>query len=241
MKQLLQAPGFRLPTIIMILITGASRGIGKYLYKYFATKGDEVYGTYNSTTPENIKGLTKVDISRYNEVESWIQSIPNLNEIKLINCAAIADSSFAHKCKIEEWHKVIDINVKGTFNTIRALLPIMRGQGYGRIINFSSVIAQKGTPGVSAYAASKSALWGMAKSLATENASKGISVNNINLGYVNLGMGLEQVPEQMQETLKKQIPLGRFCEPEEMVATIEYLIKTPYINGSSVDLNGGLI
>lgn len=225
----------------MILITGASRGIGKYLFEYFTKKGDQVFGTYNSTKPDNLSNLSKVNVASYPEVENWVQSISDLKEIRLINCAAIADSSFAHKCNIEDWHKVIDVNVKGTFNIIRALLTIMREQGYGRIINFSSVIAQKGTPGVSAYAASKSALWGMTKSLTSENASKGITINNINLGYVSLGMGLEQVPELIQEDLKKQIPTGQFCKPEEIVSTVEYLMNTSYINGSSVDLNGGLI
>jgi NAD(P)-dependent dehydrogenase (short-subunit alcohol dehydrogenase family) len=74
-----------------------------------------------------------------------------------------------------------------------------------------------------------------------ENGNKGITVNNINLGYASLGMGVEQVPEAYQATLKEQIPSKQFCEPEDILKTVEYLRKTPYINGTSIDLNGGLI
>ena len=132
------------------------------------------------------------------------------------------------------------MNLIGTYHMIRAILPIMREQNYGRIINFSSVIAQKGTPGVSAYAASKAGLWGMTRSLAQENGSMGITVNNINLGYVSLGMGVEQVPLSFQDSIKNQIPSRQFCEPNDIYNTVNYLINTPYVNGTSIDLNGGL-
>jgi NAD(P)-dependent dehydrogenase (short-subunit alcohol dehydrogenase family) len=117
----------------------------------------------------------------------------------------------------------------------------MREQNFGRIINFSSVVTQLPTPGVSAYAASKSALIGLTKSLATENGAKGITVNAINLGYVNLGMGINDVPEAYQEKMKNQIPSHRFCEPEEVFQTVQYLIQTEYVNGATIDINGGII
>ncbi len=140
-----------------------------------------------------------------------------------------------------EWKKVIETNLIGTYYMIRVFLPIMRQQNYGRIINFSSVVAQKGIPGTSAYAASKSALWGLSKSLAQENGGKGVTINNINLGYVNIGMGIEQVPEIYQNSIKSQIPTQRFCEPEDILKTVEYIRNTSYLNGSSIDLNGALI
>jgi acetoacetyl-CoA reductase/3-oxoacyl-[acyl-carrier protein] reductase len=228
----------------MIIITGASRNIGKFLFeRYF--EYETAYGTYFTTPQEQSpfsKNMFKVDISDYSSVNQFYIQIKNLlNQITLINCAGISYNSFAHKSDPLEWKNVIDTNLVGTYNMIRCLLPIMREQKYGRIINFSSVVAQKSTPGVSAYAASKSALWGLAKTLSVENGSKNITINNINLGYVNLGMGIEQVPKPYQEIIKEQIPSKTFCDPKEIFNTIEYLRNNTYVNGSSIDLNGGLI
>lgn len=229
----------------MIIITGASRGVGKYLFDRFIMEGQEVYGTYNNTPIQSNtdKGTYyQVNIVDALSVERWIQLIHhNLNNIVLINCAGISYNSFAHKADLEKWSEVLNVNVVGTFNVIRHLLPIMREQNFGRIVNFSSVVASLPTPGVSAYAASKSALIGLSKSLAVENASKGITVNNINLGYADIGMGVEQVPVSYQKSMKERIPSGVFCPPEDIFETVKYLIMTEYINGSSIDLNGGLI
>ena len=229
----------------MIIITGASRGVGKYLFDRFIMEGQEVYGTYNNTPIQSNtdKGTYyQVNIVDALSVERWIQLIHhNLNNIVLINCAGVSYNSFAHKADVEKWSEVLNVNVVGTFNVIRHLLPIMREQNFGRIVNFSSVVASLPAPGVSAYAASKSALIGLSKSLAVENASKGITVNNINLGYADIGMGVEQVPVSYQKSMKERIPSGVFCPPEDIFETVKYLIKTEYINGSSIDLNGGLI
>lgn len=229
----------------MIIITGASRGIGRYLFTRFTEDGLNVIGTYNSTFigfDNDLDSYHKVDISDYKAVEDWINSIKgSLSEIILLNCAGISYNSFAHKANIDKWSKVIDVNLIGCFNVIRQVLPIMREQNFGRIINFSSVIASLPTPGVSAYAASKAGLIGLTKSLAAENASKGISVNAINLGYVNIGMGINDVPVPYQEKIKSQIPAGRFCKPEEIYNTVNYLIKTEYVNGAAIDINGALI
>jgi len=184
----------------------------------------------------------QLDVSNYEAVEQLILQVkPLLEKITLINCAGITYNSFAHKSDPTLWKRVIEVNLFGTYNFIRLLLPFMREQKYGRIINFSSVVAQKGTPGVSAYAASKSALWGMTKSLAVENGSLNITVNNINMGYAEVGMGVEKVPVSYQNELRQQIPIGSFCKPEDVFSTIQYLRNTPYINGASIDLNGGLI
>ncbi len=227
----------------MIVITGASRGIGKFLFERLNTNS-KVIGTYLSTKSESMKDLDflyQVDVSKYESVIQFINVIKkNLTDITLLNCAGISYNSFTHKSDPEKWKKVIEVNLIGTYHMIRAILPIMREQNYGRIINFSSVIAQKGTPGVSAYAASKAGLWGMTRSLAQENGSKGITVNNINLGYVSLGMGVAQVPLSFQDSIKNQIPSRLFCEPNDIYNTVKFLINTPYVNGTSIDLNGGL-
>jgi NAD(P)-dependent dehydrogenase (short-subunit alcohol dehydrogenase family) len=228
----------------MILITGASKGIGHFLLKSFLGKGELVSGTYNSTIPDNafMNSLIKVDITDLQSINNWLNSLKtDLNNITLINCASISYNVFAHKSDISKWKNVIDVNLIGTFNVIWCLLPYMRNQGYGRIINFSSVVAQLPTPGVSAYAASKSGLWGLTKSLAAENGSKGITINCINLGYANIGMGINDVPTEYQLQMKQRIPSAKFCEPEDILKTVKYLIDTEYVNGESIDLNGGLL
>ena len=229
----------------MIVITGASRGVGRYLFNEFANNGFEVIGTFFSTlvsSDEHMHSYFKVDIRDYQNVETWVDSIKDrLKEVVLINCAGTSYNSYAHKSNIFLWKNVIDLNLIGTFNVIRNILPVMRSQNYGRIINFSSVVSKLPTPGVSAYAASKAGLNGLTKSLAIENASKGITVNSINLGYVNIGMGVEQVPPEYQEKIKMQIPVGRFCEPAEIYNTVRYLVDTEYVNGSIIDVNGALI
>jgi NAD(P)-dependent dehydrogenase (short-subunit alcohol dehydrogenase family) len=229
----------------MIIITGASKGIGRFLFNRFKQDGFTVIGTYNSTTEgldKELNSFIKVDVSDFNAVCSMIKSIKELlTQIILLNCAGISYNSFAHKADINLWNRVIDVNLKGTFNVIHEILPIMRDQSYGRIINFSSVIASLPTPGVSAYAASKAGLIGLTKSLAAENASKGITINAINLGYVNMGMGVNDVPSDYQAKMKLRIPAGRFCEPEEVYNTVKYLVQTEYVNGAAIDINGALI
>lgn len=229
----------------MIIITGASKGIGLYLFKRFFSEGHHVLGTFNSSSVDKFEKSDKyfkVNIANNQSVYEWISSINNeLKDIILINCAGISYNSFAHKADLDNWREVINVNLIGTFNVIRNILPLMREQGYGRIINFSSVVAEYPTPGVSAYAASKAGLLGLTKTLAVENASKGITINSINLGYVNLGMGINEVPIAYQEKIKNQIPAGRFCEPNEIFNTVKYLIDTEYVNGTSIHINGALI
>ena len=229
----------------MYIVTGASRNIGRYLFSKLKEKGEEVIGFYNSTSQgfeEDIDEYYKVDISDYNSIEEWVNANrTKLSHIILVNCAGLSYTGFAHKAEIDKWQRVIVVNLIGTFNLIRALLPIMRAEGFGRIINFSSVVAVKPTPGVSAYAASKAGLIGLTKSLAIENASKGITVNAINLGYVSIGMGVEEVPPTFQEQIKNSIPNGRFCSPNEIYNTVQYLVETEYITGADININGGLL
>lgn len=228
----------------MIIISGASRSIGKYLFDHYI-QNELVYGTFFTSKPkesEHSQNFINVDVANYETIQLLYAKIEaELHNITLINCAGISYNAFAHKSDPSEWKKVIDTNLVGTYHMIRAFLPKMREQNFGRIINFSSVVAQKSTPGISAYAASKSALWGLTKSLCAENGSKNISINNINLGYVSIGMGVEKVPEKYQLLLKEQIPSKEFCKPEEISNTVEFLRNTPYVNGTSIDLNGGLI
>jgi acetoacetyl-CoA reductase/3-oxoacyl-[acyl-carrier protein] reductase len=223
------------------LITGASRGIGKYLFNRLRNEGKIVFGTYQNTQPtENLELFTKVNIADYDEVNNWIKSL-ELSEVILINCAATNYNVFLHKSEPNAWREVIETNLIGTYNVIRAVLPLMRDNNYGRIINFSSVLAQVPTQGVSAYAASKSALWGLAKSLAAENASKGITINNLNLGYINEGMTKTAVPDKFKAKIVEKIPNGEFGDVNNIFKAINAIVDLDYMNGASIDINGGLL
>jgi short-subunit dehydrogenase len=225
----------------MIIITGASRGVGLYLFNELFTHYN-VIGLYNSTPPKlNVENYYKLDITNSLEVSQFVETVKNqLNKIVLINCAGITYNSYAHKANSEDWYNVIDTNLKGTFNVIKNLLPIMRAEKYGRIINMSSVVANKPTPGVSAYSASKAALGGLVRSLACENAQHNILVNNIDLGYSELGM-IKQVPDEYLNKIKENIPSKELCPKEEIKRAVLYLIESNYINGSSINLSGGLV
>jgi NAD(P)-dependent dehydrogenase (short-subunit alcohol dehydrogenase family) len=227
----------------MIIITGASRGIGNYLLRSFLqTSEEKIVGTYfNSKPTENIENYVQLDVCNYEQINNFVHNKSNeLKEITLINCAGITYNAFAHKSDPDKWKSVIETNLFGTYNFIRALLPIMREQKFGRIINFSSVVAIKPTPGISPYAASKSALWGLSKSIAIENAAYNITINNVNLGYSELGM-IEMVPDEFKKNIISQIPAGILCEPKDILNTVNYLKTTRYITGSSIDLSGGLV
>jgi NAD(P)-dependent dehydrogenase (short-subunit alcohol dehydrogenase family) len=227
----------------MIIITGASRGIGNFLLNSFIHQSEQVViGTYFNSKPiENIELFEKIDVTKIDEINDFIKKrVGDLKDITLINCAGISYNAYSHKSDPDKWKNVVETNLFGTYNFIRALLPLMREQKFGRIINFSSVVAIKPTPGVSAYAASKSALWGLSKSIAIENAIFNISINNINLGYSELGM-IETVPEEFKKQIVSQIPAGILCEPKDILNTVNYLIGTRYITGSSIDLTGGLV
>jgi len=226
----------------MYIITGASRGIGKFLLEKLIKNNEKVIGTYKSTIPDESLSeyFHQVDISDFTQVQSWVDSIKEkLNNIVLINCAGSNYNAFAHKSDMDKWNNVIKTNLIGTFNVINQLLPFMREQNYGRIINFSSIVAQMGIPGTSAYAASKSGLWGMSKSIASENATKGITINNLNLGYFDIGM-ITEVPDKFQEIIKQKIPSGKFGDPINIYNAVKFMIDSDYLNGTSIDINAGL-
>jgi acetoacetyl-CoA reductase/3-oxoacyl-[acyl-carrier protein] reductase len=226
----------------MIVINGASRGIGKFLFDKYLANGEEVIGTFNLTKPiDNESRYYQVDVNSPTSIKTFIEkNSEQMKELTLFNCAGTNYNAFAHKVDLNEWVKVINVNLIGTFTFISFLLPYMREQNFGRIVNFSSVVAKKGIPGTSAYSASKSALWGLAKSIASENATKGITINNLNLGYFNIGM-ISDVPQNYQEIILKQIPTHSFGNPEEIFNACEFLRNNSYINGTSIDISAGLV
>lgn len=227
----------------MIIIIGITGGIGDFILNKFSQSGEQIIGTYHINKPEGkiYENSVQLDITNFTEVEKFIASIKSqAKEITLINCAGISANAFAHKSSIEEWTNVINVNLTGAFHLIRATLPLMREQNFGRIINLSSIVSETGVMGTSAYAASKAGLNGMIKSIALENAKKGITINNINLGYFKTGM-INTIPKEIQEKIKSKIATNEFGDPENIFTTIQFIRNTPYLNGACLDLNGGLV
>ncbi len=226
----------------MIIISGVSSGIGRFLWNRFREENSDVIGL-DKFVAEDLRDNSNVfclDITQPSELNLWFEKVrPLLNKIVLINCAGINYNAFAHKSDLALWSNVIQVNLIGTFYMIHTVLPVMREQNWGRIINFASVVAQSGVPGTTAYAASKAGLWGLSKSLAKENAKKGITVNSLNLGYFDLGM-IQAVPAEIQSKIKEQIPSGTFGHPDNIYNVIHCLIVSDYINGTTIDLNAGL-
>lgn len=226
----------------MIIVTGASSGIGKYLIEKFSNSTEIVYGTYHTN---ELKGLIHMDVREENHISDFVQML-NLGHsfsnsmVTLINCVGINYDSFAHKADIWKWTNVINVNLVGVFNIIRAFLPHMRLVKWGRIINISSVVAQRGVMGTSAYAASKAGLWGMTKAIAVENASLGITINNINAGYFDAGM-THDIPNHLLKGFIDGIPMKKLGDPYNILNTVLYLVKSDYITGTSIDINGGLV
>lgn len=226
----------------MKIITGVSGSIGRLLFDHYSRSDNSTIGIYNKNKPgvDRDDRVFQVDISDYRQVSDFIEKLKiDLKEICLINCASIVYDSFAHKSNPEQWKEVIDTNLTGTFFMIRGLLPFMRDQEYGRIVNLSSVVAQTGAIGTTAYAASKAGLWGLSKSLAIENANKNILINSLNLGYMDTGM-TDRIPEELQLIIRKNIPLKKFGSHEEIIHAIDYLVASSYVTGTSIDINGGL-
>tara|TARA_R110001592_G_scaffold119404_1_gene322417 strand:- start:14707 stop:15387 length:681 start_codon:yes stop_codon:yes gene_type:complete len=225
----------------MIVISGASKGIGKYLLEKFHSQKRDVIGLYNNTEPNEFKDLYhQVDITTESSVLNFIEKNEFLlNDVVLINCAGTNYNSMSHKFDYTEWKNIFDVNTHGTFLLVKHFLPLMREQKYGRIINFSSVVPQIGTMGTAAYAGSKSALWGITKVVAKENASKGITVNSLNLGYFDIGM-IAEVPEKVLNSIIDMIPKKELGDPINILNAVDFLINSNYITGTSIDINGGL-
>ena len=227
----------------MIVITGASGGLGSYLVEQLG-KDYEIIGTYNTHKPasnDRVVAYYQVDVRDIGSVERFTAAVAGeLQRIVLINLAGISLDGIGHKMSDAIWDRVVDTNLKGTFLMCRAILPFMREQKWGRIINVSSVVGQMGVPGTVAYSASKSGLFGLTRTLAVENATKNITVNTLALGYFDIGM-INVIKPEIQEQIKAMIPMKRFGDPRNVELAIRFLIECDYITGSIMNLNGGLL
>ena len=220
------------------VIVGASSGLGRSIYTELEHRGEEVFGTYNKT-PINEDRYLPLDVTDALACETFATQIQKRKSGKLVLVLSAGReyNAYAHSSKPDEWADVINTNLTGSYFATRPFLSIMREEGFGRVVFFSSVVARSGMPLTSSYAASKAGLWGLARSLAAENGKTGVTANVLNLGYFNEGM-LNRVPSVAQRMIKARIGAERFGDPSEIIPALDFITASPFLNGADIDLNG---
>ena len=240
----------------VILVTGGSRGIGKAIALKYAKKGYNVVLNYLSDNTD-IEGLTtefnengaevlcvKADVSKADEVKEMVEkAIQKFGRIDvLVNNAGITKDTLLMRMKEEDFDKVIDINLKGTFLVTKAVIPYMMKKREGRIISLSSVVGVAGNAGQANYAASKAGIIGFTKSLAKEVASRNIRANCVAPGFIETDM-TNVLSDEMKQSISEQIPMRRMGNVED-VANVVYFLgseESSYITGQVIHIDGGML
>ena len=233
-----------------ILITGASGGIGNELVKKFVSLGGNVLGTGTKTEKlelikkqyPNIK-VKKFDIGNHSEIEEFIDSVSlELGGLDvLINNAGINLDNLSIRMKVEEWKKVIDINLTSTFLLSKYAIKKMLKNRFGRIVNITSVVGHVGNLGQPNYSASKAGIIGMSKSLAIEYAKKNITVNCVSPGFIVSDMTMG-IADKVKLYLTSRIPMGKFGTGEDVSNCVAFLSseQASYVTGETIHVNGGM-
>jgi 3-oxoacyl-[acyl-carrier protein] reductase len=237
------------------IITGAARGIGKEIALVLAKEGSSIAICDVNEEPLlqtrlEIESLGRgcltavVDVVNSAAVEDMVNK--TLDKFKridiLINNAGITRDALLMRMKEEDWDAVLSINLKGSFNFIRAASKVMVKQRYGRIVNIASIIGIMGNAGQANYAASKAGLIGLTKSAAKELASRNVTVNAIAPGFIKTPM-TEKLTQEQKEAMLKMIPLGVFGEPKDVANLALFLVSdaSSYITGEVIKVDGGMV
>ncbi len=237
------------------IITGAARGIGRAIANELLQNGCDV-AVFDKFFPEDYSGwsaqweangrkvLTKqVDVTDTAAVDAACNEVAEAfgKVTILVNNAGITRDRLLVRMTEEDWDIVLKVNLKGSFNTIKALSRIMMKQRYGKIINISSIVGIIGNPGQANYAASKAGMIGLSKAVAKELATRNITVNCVAPGFVETEMTAELNADQ-RKALMDQIPLQRGSTPEEIAGIVAFLAspKSDYITGQVIAVDGGM-
>lgn len=225
------------------LVTGASRGIGAAVASCLAASGYRVAGISGSgKAGQDVVGIA-CDITDPNQVEAAIHQVEaQLGPVEvLVANAGITRDTLALRMSEDDWTKVLDVNLTGTYRVIKRVLRPMLKARFGRIVIMGSVVAMLGSPGQINYAASKAGLIGLARSLSREIAGRGITINVVAPGFIDTDM-TAQLSEEVRADYAKRIPVGRFGRVEDVANAVKFLAadETSYITGALVPVDGGI-
>ena len=236
------------------LVTGAAQGIGKSVALLLARNGaDIVVSDINlekaEETAKEIESIgpktiaVKVDVANFKDVEQMVEAIlKKFGKIDiLINNAGITRDKLILRMTEEDWDTVLNVNLKGTFNCMKAVTRHMSKQRSGKIVSIASVVGEMGNAGQANYSASKAGVIGLTKTIAKEFAQRGINVNAIAPGYIETPM-TEALPEKVKEELKRLIPMERLGKPEDVAEAVLFLVseESNYMTGQVLNVNGGI-
>ena len=237
-------------------ITGATRGIGRQIAITLAKNGFDIALNYRSQNEElenikkeieneNVKCLAvQGDISSFESAEEMVNKIiEEFGKIDvLVNNAGITKDMLLMRMKKEDFESVIDVNLVGTFNITKNVIPFMMKQRSGRIINISSVVGISGNAGQTNYSASKAGIIGFTKSLAKEVGSRNILVNAVAPGFIETQM-TDVLKDEVKEEIAKQIPLKRMGTTQDVANVVKFLAseESSYITGQLLNIDGGML
>ena len=238
-----------------VVVTGGSRGIGKAICLDLAGPTTHLFFNYHSQqaaasdTEQQIAAAggrataIQTDVAQAEQVEAFFdQILHQTGRIDvLVNNAGISRDNLLVRMKEQEWDTVLDINLKAAFLCAKRAAKAMMKQRYGRIVFISSVVGAIGNPGQANYAASKAGLVGLAKSMARELASRGITVNAVAPGFIDTDM-TAALPDKAKDAMAGLIPLGRPGTPEDVAAAVTFIVsdKASYITGQVLHVSGGM-
>jgi 3-oxoacyl-[acyl-carrier protein] reductase len=234
------------------LVTGASRGIGRAIASALSDLGVTVIGTATSAAGAEAIGEALaaqggsgivLDVNDGAALEAAVHAIVRQHGALhiLVNNAGITRDTLAMRMKDGEWDAVLDTNLKAVFRASRAVMRTMVKQRYGRIVNITSVVGTSGNPGQANYAAAKAGVAGMARALARELGSRGVTVNCVAPGFIATDM-TEGLSEAQRAALLAQVPIGRLGTPQEVAEAVVFLAGpgAGYITGTELHVNGGM-